>query len=339
MRILSVTILLAAMIGIAAPLAGAQDYSDPSVATPLNENGYYAPALPAITAEVAPDATTPGTAPKPKPKPLGNGNEASPSDMPPPRQPTPPMPPMDPVQKGSIVDRLEAAEKQLDALQQQVMSGGKESCCDVCCDQSMTYAGFEIVALKVFQSEGNYGNNDYQPGARIWAGVQRADGLGVRIRWFDFTQSIGGEVVDIENLDLELTDAFSVGNWSGLISGGFRYTEFHGDAGAFGDDNVNSFGTGLTVGLQLNRHLTDRASIFASIQESILYGNETTEPMDDIVFSMTEIQLGVQVNRCTNYGTAFFRTGVEAQLYSAVSDGDSEDVGLFGLFATVGVMR
>lgn len=329
MRILSLSILMATLLGLPAWIS-AQDYSDPSVATPLNDGGYYALPQPAVNSEVQP-----GTPAKPKARP--NGSEAaSPSDS----IPVPPaVPPMDPVQKGGLVDRLEAAERQIDALQKHVMEPSC-GCIETCCDKSMTYAGLEIVALKVFQSEGNYGNNDYQPGVRIWAGVQRSDGLGVRVRWFDYTQNIGGEVVDIENLDLELTDAFSLGRWDGIVSGGLRYTEFQGDAGINGDFDVDVFATGLTMGLQLNRYVTDRASIFASVQQSILYGNDIVNPIDDMVFSITELQLGVQVNRNLCSGaTAFLRTGVEADMYTGVSDFDSENVGLFGIFTTVGVMR
>jgi hypothetical protein len=333
MRILSVTILLAALFGLPAAVGFAHEYSDPSVATPLHDGGYYAQPQPAVTEEFAPGDAAPGKPPKRN----GNENGVSPSDAAPVR---PPMPPMDPVQKGSIVDRLESAEKQLDALQHQVMSG-KGSTCEVCCDKSMTYAGLEIVALKVFQSEGLYGNNDYQPGVRIWAGIQRDDGLGLRIRWFDYTQSIAGDVVDIENLDLELTDAFDAGCWQGVVSGGFRYSEVSESVVIVGGPatGTDTFASGLTVGLQLNRYLTDRASIFASVQESILYGNDIGIAADDIVFSITELQLGVQLDRNMYGSTAFFRTGVEAQLYSAVSGTDSEDLGLFGIFATVGVMR
>jgi len=240
---------------------------------------------------------------------------------------------------AELIGRLEAAEAQINRLESSITStggGSGDSCgCNDCCDQSMSYAGLEIVALKVFQSEGNYGNNDYQPGARIWAGVQRADGLGFRIRYFDYTQQIGGDTVDINNLDLELTDAFSLGNWSGLVSGGFRYTEFEDE---FGD--VDSFATGLTVGVQMNRALNDRLSIFTGLQQSVLYGNDIGNNSDDICFSITEVQLGVQANRCLGSGaTAFFRTGVEGQMYFAASDDDSETLGLLGLFATVGLMR
>lgn len=207
--------------------------------------------------------------------------------------------------------------------------------CNQCCDQSGVYGGVEIVALKVFQSEGNYGNNDYQPGARLWVGAQRSDGLGLRFRVFDYTQSIGGDTVDIENYDLELTDAFTLGNWNGIVSGGLRYTEFQDDFGS-----VSTYATGLTVGIQANRQLNDRLSIFASVQESLMYGNDVGNTADDVVFSITEVQLGVQADRCLNSGaTMFVRTGVEGQFYSAASDFDSEALGLFGFFATLGVQR
>ena len=240
---------------------------------------------------------------------------------------------------AELIGRLEAAEAQINRLENSIATGGggkSDTCgCNECCDKTMSYAGLEIVALKVFQSEGNYGNNDYQPGVRVWAGAQRSDGLGVRVRWFDYTQSIGGDVVDIENLDLELTDAFSLGRWDGIVSGGLRYTEF-----AETTTPVDSFATGLTLGVQMNRDLNGRFSIFSAVQESLLYGNDIAAANDDITFSITEIQLGVQANRCMSGGaTAFFRTGVEGQFYCAASDDDSESLGLFGFFATVGVMR
>lgn len=244
--------------------------------------------------------------------------------------------------------RIEQLEAHLASLSRTTTSGivgdgcgcnGGSSCgacgCNDCCDQSMVYGGLEIVALKVFQSEGNYGNNDYQPGARIWLGAQRADGLGIRVRYFNYDQEIGGDNVLIENFDIELTDAWRLGNWDGILSGGFRYGEFIDDFGS-----VETYAAGITVGFQANRWVNDRFAIFAAVQESLLYGNDVGNDVDDVVFSITEIQLGVQANRCLNNGsTMFVRTGVEGQFYAQASDNDSEGLGLFGFFATVGVMR
>jgi len=247
---------------------------------------------------------------------------------------------------AELIGRLEAAEAQINRLENSLTStgggGGKESCgCNDCCDQSMIYAGAEIVALKVFESEGQFGNNDYQPGVRFWGGVQRCDGLGARIRIFDYYQTIGTDTIDINNIDLEITDTFQTCNWCGVISGGLRYSEVITQGqptpgGPFTPGlGVASFGVGPTVGLQLNRHLRNDLSIFAALQQSLLYGNDPGSVTTATCFSISEIQLGVQANR----GNLFVRTGIEAQQYYAVADSDSETLGLFGFFATVGVMR
>lgn len=207
--------------------------------------------------------------------------------------------------------------------------------CDDCCNKAMIYGGAEIVALKVFQSGGIFGNNDYQPGARIWLGGQRDDGLGIRARFFDYTQTIAQEDIDIENFDIEMTDNFCLGYWNILVSGGARYTEYREE-----NTGVNAFATGLTVGFQGNRALNDRLSLFASLQESIMFGNDVGSGFDDVTFTITEVQLGVQANRCLNSGaTVFVRTGVEAQYYNGISNADSEMLGLFGFFATLGFQR
>jgi hypothetical protein len=248
---------------------------------------------------------------------------------------------------AELIGRLEAAEAQINRLESAIANnngggcGCNDSCCDSCCDQSGWYGGAELVALKVHQTEGLHDDADYQVGTRLWLGAQRSDGLGLRLRWFDYTQLIEADedLVDIENIDLELTDAFVLGHWSGLVSGGVRYTDYH-EIVDDGNTETNISATGLTFGLQANRALRGRLSLFAALQESIMFGDDRENDADNITFSITEMQLGLQVDRCLdNGGVMFARTGVEGQYYSGSSDFDSEGLGLFGFFLTVGVMR
>ena len=156
-------------------------------------------------------------------------------------------------------------------------NGCGNDCCDDCCGCPGFVAGAELVWLKAFNSNTEFGDFNYDEGFRWWLGYQGAGGLGVRIRGFDYQQAVvaTGELVDIETFDLEVYDAVQLGcNWDVIIGAGVRYTDTRVNftAPTLVAD-VQIFGTGPVVTAELYRHISDRAALYVIVHESIVAGD------------------------------------------------------------------
>lgn len=219
---------------------------------------------------------------------------------------------------------------------------GCGDCCDDCCNAGWV-GGAELVWLKAFNSDTQFGDFNYDTGFRWWLGYQGAGGLGMRMRGFDYSQTAAnGDVVDVETFDVEVYDSFQLGcNWDVVIGGGIRYTDNRQVFTNLATD-TQIFGTGPVVTAELYRHVSDRAALFAIVHESIVAGDANTNAggptqTDDTMF-ISEIQLGAQVHREYNGGLVFARLAWEAQYYADTVD-VGESVTLMGLAAGVGLMR
>jgi len=97
------------------------------------------------------------------------------------------------------------------------------------------------------------------------------------------------------------------------------------------------------VSAQLTRAVNERFSLFGGVRSSILAGSNPTVglgALDDTLLSISEIQMGAQLNRALGRGgIGFIRGGIEGQWYSGFVDGDSEDLTLMGGFLSMGIMR
>jgi hypothetical protein len=204
-------------------------------------------------------------------------------------------------------------------------------------------AGTETVFLKPFASGGLFGATgdggaqmNYNPSQRYWIGYQSADGLGARIRYWEFDRGAtggGGTALGVEfrNLDVEMTQAVDFKRWNLLFSGGLRYQETGANASVAGVNVINTGfdGTGVTFSGQATRDLNPSGSLRMTMGSrwSAVYGNSKGTGLvggvqtpfinrDDLV-NVLEINIGPQYRRRLNNGAYLtLGAGVEAQYYT-----------------------
>lgn len=228
-------------------------------------------------------------------------------------------------------------------LESRAASGGGPAtgcgCCDDCCRSGFIAAG-EVAWLKAFNSDNDFGDFNYREAYRFWVGYQRADGLGVRLRYFDYFQRTDntGDVLDIYTLDLEAYDRVDLGcYWTLLIGGGFRVLGYQeSDAGGLNDA---LWGVGPVVTAELYRYLNDNLALYAIGRQSIIVGSGFNggNTQDD-TGAISELQLGVQAQRDWGNSLVFARAGWETQAYFDIHDSE-ELVTLMGGVLSVGIMR
>ena len=208
------------------------------------------------------------------------------------------------------------------------------------------YCGFsfsaELLILRPFQSDQGSASTGTQAAPRIALGYTRSDGLGIRLRWFEYSDVYpepGGDLAEIDftYLDFEITDRFDLSQWDGILSAGIRVAEF--DEVHDLDVEANFDGAGLLLGVEMNRQITCNWSLFLLGRESLVYGSEYD---DDgyMLMSITELQLGAEY-RWPWRGTAdgFIRIAGECQYLSGLSDDDVEDFGVAGVTLALGFTR
>jgi hypothetical protein len=208
-----------------------------------------------------------------------------------------------------------------------------------CGCNTVTVAG-ELLFLKPFQSDGNYGDFNYRAGYRLWASWQRPDGLGVRVRYFDYNQTaVNGDNIDLNTLDLEVMDSYQLGcNWTLIVAGGIRFLDLNSNAANNGTDIFHGFGPVVTA--ELYRTINYNTQLYAITRYSVLVddGANVARGAQDVCMSTLEIQLGVQRTReLANGALAFGRVGWEAQQYDDASDSE-ESIVLHGFAFTLGAI-
>ncbi len=232
--------------------------------------------------------------------------------------------------------------------------------CEVPCDGGSSWdcrtpglvAGADLIFMRPYQTEGQTPDYDFEATPRLWLGWQRADGLGIRARWFEYdgTSNLPTAIINDLNMvtiDLELTDTFTLGSkWEGLFSGGFRYAHYEevtaANPGPTDFLEVDS-AYGLVLGVELYRHLRNNIYLFGLARGSAMYGKDVFDhgAVDqDVTFFITELQGGAEYRReiCgTTY--LFARAAVESQYWAGVSDNDTEDIGLLGFYFSLGLAR
>ncbi len=250
----------------------------------------------------------------------------------------------------SLVQRIEQLEAQL-------ASHGGDGACDAgpqwTCRTPGIVAGGEITWLKVFDTEGQGSNFAYQAAPRFWLGYQFEGGLGMRARYFEYDKQAstpGSNFYDgfhMVNFDLEVTDTFDLGKWSGLISGGVRFTEYREEYNAAGTDFEELAGSniGLVLGIEGYRPITDNVYLFGLTRGSVSIADKRVNDAgtilgNDYSFFIWELQLGAEY-RYHLCGTSylFARAAAEAQVWSGIGDNDTEDITLFGGLFSVGLAR
>jgi hypothetical protein len=230
--------------------------------------------------------------------------------------------------------------------------------------------GIDLLLIKPYASGGLLSSNAAQinfTGAyRAWVGRQNADGLGARIRYFEFNQGAGGpgaggpETIGVQfrYLDAELTQVVDFRRWSLLLSGGLRYgeTSINRDpAGIAGVQQAGFDGVGLTFGAQASRDLNSSGSLrmVSAARWSALYGNSKGQiagaiaAVNDDLVNVFELNIGPQYRRRLRNGAYLtLGGGIEAQYWSNAIDAAnaafgplSSDAGFVGFSSTVAITR
>ena len=292
------------------------------------------------------------------------------------------------VSAESYTARLETLEAELAALRASVSNsggGGEGSCCNPDIDACRIVSsrcpgwigGFDVYAARPHSSMGIRGGSnadlhfDYEATPRIWVGYQGANGLGLRMRYWEFDQiefgstAIGSDSIAYDTfvIDLEAIDTMQINtDWVVTLAAGLRFVDFTETRLA-----VDAAGTpitghsfdgdsfGATVGAEVRRPLWNCLMGYASARGSVLFGDQSEFAITpagpvlidfetDNVFSITELALGVDWTRQTSRGSEFFvRAGYEVQFWDNFTgepafDG-GESIGFEGFVLGAGIRR
>lgn len=226
--------------------------------------------------------------------------------------------------------------------------GGCAPVCEPECSIAGWIGGSEVLLMKpytdgvLFGEFGGLGGNglNYNVGYRFWAGYQFEDGMSLRARFFNYSES-GSSVpifadpdetvnsrVTYFNTDLEIGDTFVRNDkWTVYGGLGLRYVDFRHRFSAF-DGGVEEFnldldyyGIGPIGSLEVQRHLNDWLSVYGNFRAGALVGKYTiSEFFDDESARLDasgftfEAQIGLQAKRQLARGVAFGRFGWESQM-------------------------
>ena len=218
-----------------------------------------------------------------------------------------------------------------DAAQQESAVGSTCSSCESGCDgvyQDYVGGWFVIAETTFFRYHRTDGVRigtdspdedvefDFEASPRITLGYVNGDGLGARIRWWDYDHSAeaiegdGSEMsVDTHTIDLEIFQEYYLSPRTTLIvSGGIRVNEFDEVMVDEVTDElrINSFdGYGGIMGLELWRQISCNGSLFAGVRGAVLMDDKfvfnseagvagTDVLLRDSVQGMFELSLGYQ---------------------------------------------
>ena len=240
----------------------------------------------------------------------------------------------------------------------------------------------ELTFLRYFQEGGvtdgvgSPAETDYEFAPRFVLGYAGANGLGVRVRYFELDASVTSVIgnaagVNAYTLDTEFFQEYSLGCDTTIeFSLGLRQSELWLDSTDLFTDPANPMfglygfsGFGGTMGAQVNRNVLN-GSIYARARMSLLMGDavargvdlntglSATTRADDCTAVQTELGIGYEICRCTSLGMVTLRSGVEWQNWAnmAIADtgvpffgapgGDEmEDAGLAGFVVGFGLER
>ena len=216
-------------------------------------------------------------------------------------------------------------------------------CCETCCAAGHAYGEVQYLSLKTYSDVGIFPGADNESGYRVIAGYEACSGAGLRVRYFDYDgvadDALFGPLgISMRSLDLEATHTFGVCGFDGVVSAGYRHTEYDVSVGIippFGE--LDFSGDGLTFGLQLDWQIYGDLSLFAWGQQSFVFGETDALLLggEDMLGQLSEAQLAAQYTTCLGGYNTFVRAGAEAQYHDGLLLAAS--TGLWGWFLSVGV--
>ena len=212
---------------------------------------------------------------------------------------------------------------------------------------------------------------------RVWLGREWSNGLGWRVTYWTFKDSASLEFPEQFNnaairsdlnfytVDLELTRQAKICSWDiyssiGARIGGVDTTEMVNVSQSTGSLSEHFTGGGLTFSMGTRQALgKSHWTLYGGFRGSLLYGmtnfNMNANVHDTITFNgemegsvadqtvfIVEMQLGLQYERCTQFGVVFGRAGLETQLWELppiVAGIGDKNIGRLGPTFALGVRR
>ena len=219
-------------------------------------------------------------------------------------------------------------------------------------------AGVDVMYMQFYARQGAGGsasnNDDYFPDMghdttyRAWAEVNNGKGLGLRGRYFDYSDSAFFLGLDreqsIRSADLEVTFETDIADFDIKPFIGARWQEVNLHGSDFGEPNPYEFeGYGLTTGIDFTRQIYGPISIYAGGRYSLIFGDTTfgsvsNSELEDTLMSAVELRAGLQWQREFANGAGIdVRLGWEQHFYGtdtyfpfAIDPETLGDVGLGG---------
>jgi|GEM_PF-6723081 len=188
-------------------------------------------------------------------------------------------------------------------------------------------------------------SNRWSDGSRFTVGYLNECGQELRVRFFEWDTdagTAGNDDTDLLCFDTEYAGRFDLGrNWDGELSLGVRYAEFRKqDSGPEPDVDFEK-SLGPVLGLLLkSRPIIGQARLVGSARYAHQFGKAADGTTFEVAsFSVTELQIGMELSRETRLGRIDFRPFFEAQKWSGDYDGSDEDLGLIGMGMLLQVSR
>ena len=177
---------------------------------------------------------------------------------------------------------------------------------------------------------------DHEAAYRLTASYVTDDGLGVRGRYFRYSETVTpGQFFKTNLYDLELMAGLDVEKWSftafgGLRGGEIKWSDENGASGFKFD------GIGFTVGAEARRYFGQNFAFLLGARHSQLFGEikelANSDKNKDNVVPITDLYAGLEYVRSFSNGSRLgIGLGYEAALFSSLSgnvdnDIDPEDV-------------
>lgn len=239
--------------------------------------------------------------------------------------------------------------------------------------------GAEVIFFKPFAEAGSTPQQaivlsdatTFLPAWRLWGGWSDSDGLGCRVRWWQYDQTQSAESafgavtstrLIFQKLDIEVTQQMNRHRWDLIFSGGFTWigNEMQLSSSSLSLSEFDRWrmdAVGLTAGLQgaVRSRWFEHWRWCGSVQGSGVFGNSLSQTVSEPIGSqpstlggILEFTMGPRWERRIAGGTTVFAGGNAEAQYWMTSLGSFEDglvpdgqgaLGLVGLSVNVGIRR